>query len=116
MLQSNEVREIMSHATSSEKRAIMFFGALYGLWCALTLAPCTLLAMSLCVGRPWELNACIASILLLVHVACVPLCLRVQRLMLAGTSWARANGVLASEISLFRFSAAKVSAGELPPL
>lgn len=34
MLQSTQVREIMSHATPSEKRTMTVFGALYGLWCA----------------------------------------------------------------------------------
>lgn len=96
--QSPEAREICAHMTSAEKSAVAIRGGCYGVWCAATFACPICLAVS--TRSPLLLG--IAALLVLTHLLCIPLWLKMQRQFLCSTTWAREQGITPDRLSLFR--------------
>ena len=95
--QSPEVRDICAHMTEAEKATASRRGAIYGLWCAATLAVPFALAIS---QRSWSI-VLLAAVLIAVHVACLPVWFRMQRRFLCSTAWARECGISPDTLALF---------------
>ncbi|HEY1050913.1 MAG TPA: hypothetical protein VGE39_14180 [Prosthecobacter sp.] len=95
--QSLMVREICAHMTAAEKSAAAFRGGCYGLWVAATLA----CPVSLAVSTRSPLLLGFAALLVLTHLLCIPLWLKMQRQFFCSTAWAREQGITPERLSLF---------------
>jgi hypothetical protein len=99
--QSRDVREICTHMTKAEKREGQRRGALYGLWVAATFA----IPLSQAMFFPNPALVTIAAILIIIHIACVPLWLGRQRKYFCSTAWAKEQGFSPERLRLFSFLA-----------
>ncbi|WP_265595698.1 hypothetical protein [Verrucomicrobium sp. BvORR106] len=97
--QSAAVREICAHMTEAEKAGAAARAALYGLW----------VAVSLSIPLPWVFMAkshwvmAICVLLIVTHLACIPVWHKMQRRYLCATAWARAQGLLPDRLNLYSF-------------
>jgi hypothetical protein len=97
--QSPQVREICTHMTATERRAVMSHGGLYGVWTALTVvAPIAALRNS----DDWRIWA-IALAVIGLHVGSIPAWQRRARRLLCSTEWAKQTGVTPDLLPLFAF-------------
>ncbi len=99
--QSPDVRQICAHMTEAEKREASRRGAFYGLWVAATFA----IPVSLAVVAPNPTLLVIAAVLIVIHIACLPLWFRRQRRYFCSTAWAREQGFTPERLKLLSFSA-----------
>src|SRR5688572_25509164 len=97
--QSAEVREICTHMTDMERAGASRRAALYGLWVSLTLAGP--LALAATTRHPAFIA--VASMLILIHITCIPLWLKMQRTFLCSTVWAREHDFTPDRLRLFTF-------------
>lgn len=97
--QSPAVREICSHMTEAEKSGAAARAALYGVWCAVSFA--VPLPLAFLVESKWLML--IAVLLIVIHLACIPVWHKMQRRYLCSTVWARAQGVSPDRLKLFSF-------------
>ena len=103
--QSDQVREICSHMTKTERRAAVRRGALWGLLIGLV-PGMTALVLGIVVFRS-ALVVVTACFLLLPLVALVlykkwfPNVVRSQQHFLASTEWAQSQGIKAEDIQLY---------------
>ncbi len=95
--QSAEVREICMHMTDAERAEASRRSGLYGLWVFATFAGPLSFAV---VFRQPALMA-VAAVLIVIHIACVPVWLKMQRRFLSSTTWATEHGVAADRLRLF---------------
>ncbi len=98
---SAKVREICMHMTEAEERKGWRIGAFYGVWTAATFA----IPLSQAVVFPNATLITVASILIILHIACVPLWLRWQRRYFCSTVWAKEQSLSPDRLRLFSFSA-----------
>ncbi len=98
--QSPDVRKICAHMTEAEKQKGIRKGALHALWVTTTLA----IPVSLAVVAPNPTLVIIAAVLIVIHIACLPLWFRRQRRYFCSTSWAREQGFTPERLRLFSFS------------
>lgn len=94
------VREICAHMTPAEESASAIRGGCNGLWVAVTLAIPIALAGSARSPSPFLLG--MAALLVLTHLLCIPLWLKLQRRFFCSTTWAREQGIAPERLSLFR--------------
>lgn len=99
--QSPEVREICAHMTDTEKAEVSRRGGLYGLWVAATFGGP--LPFAIVYGHPALIA--IAAVLIVVHIACIPVWQKMQRQFLCSTAWARAHGITPDRLRMFAFRA-----------
>ena len=97
--QSPDVRQICAHMTEAERRGATHRGALYGLWVAATFA----VPVSLAVVAANPTLVVIAAVLIVIHIACLPLWFRRKRRYFCSTSWAREQGFTPERLRLFSF-------------
>jgi hypothetical protein len=95
--QSQETKEICGHMTESEKVALMRLGFKYGIWIAITLV----IPMALAVSFPSPLTIGFAIILLIVFLICLPIWLKIQKIHLCSTEWAKTKGYIPDQLKLF---------------
>ena len=95
--QSAEVRQICAHMTPAELASVRRRGGLYGLWVAATFA----IPLSMAITWPSPVALTVASVLILLHVICIPIWMRRQRRFLASTSWATSQGIKSESLRLF---------------
>lgn len=102
--QSDLVRQICENLTPDERRQITKRGVLYGLWVAATVAiPGSQLSMALAAGRVNPVLATIASVLVFLHLACIPVWQRMQKQFLCQTKWAVSRGLDPEALSMFQW-------------
>ena len=83
--QSAEVKEICNHMTLEEQQKAVKYGAMYGLWVALTFAGP--IGFYFSFGFPfWALIA-----LVILHVSLIPVFRRSQKKFVYSTEWAIEN-------------------------
>ena len=104
--QSPEVSEICTHMTDAERAEASRRGGLYGLWVFATFAGPLSFAV---VFRHPALTA-IAVVLIVIHIARIPVWLKMQRRFLSSTAlsstaWASEHGFAAGRLRLFAFRA-----------
>jgi len=97
--QSAQVREICAHMTEAESTEATRRGGLYGLWVFATFAGP--LSFSVVFHHPVLIAA--ASVLVVIHVACIPAWLKMQRGFLCSNGWASEQGVTPERLRLFSF-------------
>lgn len=97
--QSPEVREIYVHMTDSERNAVSLLGGLYGFWAAATFAGP--LAFAFAIGN--FTFGVVALVLIIVHLACVPIWQKKIRRSLCSTAWARERDFAPERLRLFAF-------------
>lgn len=97
--QSPELREICAHMTDSERNKASQLGGVYGLWVAVTFAGPLAFAFGL---RNFTLGI-VALLLLIVHIACVPIWQKTIRRFLCSTAWARERDFTPEQLRLFPF-------------
>lgn len=86
--------------TPAEESAAAIRGGCYGLWAAVTFAIPIAWAGSTRSPSPFLL--CMAAVLVLTHLLCIPLWLKMQRQFFCSTTWAREQGIIPERLSLFR--------------
>jgi hypothetical protein len=85
--------------TESEKAETSRRGGLYGFWVFATFAG----PLSLALMYRHPVLVAIAAVLVVVHIACIPIWQRMQRNFLCSTSWAREHGLTPERLRLFAF-------------
>lgn len=93
------VREICAHLTDDEHQHAVRFGALFGLWNAVT----TMVPVMLLVLAPGTIWSALALPLLILPVLGVSYAADYQRRFLAGTQFARAKAYRPQDIRLYRW-------------
>lgn len=102
--QSKIVRDICVNMTDAEKSTVTRRGATYGVWVAISFAlPGPFLAMGLLTGRLSMMFGMLGGLLILAHIACIPIWQRRQRKFLCSTVWARENGIKPNSLKLFNW-------------
>ncbi|MDP9174214.1 MAG: hypothetical protein M3O30_10160 [Planctomycetota bacterium] len=103
--QSVRTQEICAHLTAPERAAVTRRASLYGIWVAITFA------IPLSSGLLFAINTggghlllFLAALLVIVHIVCIPIWLRSQRLFFSNTAWAREQGITPQSLSLFGLS------------
>jgi hypothetical protein len=97
--QSAEVRDICAHLTEDEKSESSRRGGFYGLWVAATLA----LPLSMALVSKSQGLVLVAVVLVVVHLACIPVWQRMQRRFLCTTAWAREHAITPEQLKRFAF-------------
>jgi len=97
--QSPEVRDICAHMTDAERAEVSQRGGGYGLWVAATFA----LPLAFALTYRSLVAIVIASILVTVHIVCIPIWQKCQKRFLCSTAWAREQGFTPERIRMFAF-------------
>ena len=97
--QSPEVRKICAHMTDTEKVKASRRGGFYGLWVAATFAG----PLAFAIVERSQLVIVIVAALIVVHIACIPVWLNVQRRFLCSTAWAREHRMTPDRLRMFAF-------------
>lgn len=109
--QSSQTQEICAHMTPQEKSETARRGAWYGVWCALTLA---IPLSQILVAHPY-FPVYMALILMIIHLACIPIWQSWQRRFLCATQWAKQQEIQPNALKLFCFRSIfrRIDKGEL---
>ena len=100
--QSVMLREICSHMTAEEKRAMMWRSLFYGFWTVVSLgAPVGFLVFGLLSGSMNPVLGTVAFLLAAFHCFSIPGWHENQRRFLAKTEWARRNEIAQEQVKLF---------------
>jgi hypothetical protein len=106
--QSKTVRNICANMTDSEKSAATRRGMLYGVWCAVSIAlPLQFIAIGFVTGNLNPTLGVGGALLIVAHIACIPIWLRRQRQFLCNTLWSRENGLEPQGLKLFNWRSNK---------
>jgi hypothetical protein len=97
--QSPEVREICAHMTDAEYWEASSRGGFYGLWTAATFA----IPVSFIVGERSQWLMVVAAVLIVIHIACIPIWQKMHRRFLCSTAWAREHGITPDRLRMFAF-------------
>ena len=98
-------KEIGAHLTKTEQRKFNIRGALYGVWCAISLAiPIQLAVMAQFFDTPYRKYWPIAFVFILAHLSYLPAFRTKQRRMLAETEYATAQGIEPDQIDMSPFA------------
>ena len=97
--QSEDVRRICGHLSEPETTRLQRRAAMYGVWVAATFA----VPLGAAIAYPGLYTLIVAAVLILIHIACIPLWLAKQRSFLCSTRWAREQGFTPDTLHLFSF-------------
>jgi hypothetical protein len=97
--QSPEVRAICTHMTDAEKAEALRRGGIYGVWVAATFA--VPLSFAIVERSPWLVA--LATVLVVIHIVCIPIWQRMQRRFLCSTAWAQEQGIAPDRLRMFAF-------------
>ena len=105
--QSDQVKEICSHMTKTERRAAVKRGALWGLLIGLV-PGMTVLVLGIVVFRSAlvVVTVCLLAlplVALALHKKWLPRVVRSQQQFLASTEWAQSQGIKADDILLYNW-------------
>ena len=101
--QSETVKEICGHLTPAERRTAAFRAAGYGAWVALTVSlPVMAIVFSIMASQLRSVPIYLgAAALIVLHLACLPVWLGMQRRFLCSTQWAREQRIMPKSLRLF---------------
>lgn len=101
--QSETVQEICEHLTPAERRMVVVRAASYGVWVALTVSlPVMALVFSIMASQLRSVPIYLgAAALIVLHLACLPVWLGMQRRFLCSTQWAREQRIIPESLRLF---------------
>jgi len=85
--------------TDTEKAEASRRGGSYGLWVAATFA----IPLSFAIVERSQLLMVIAAVLVVIHIACIPIWRKMQRRFLCSTAWARERGITPEQLRTFGF-------------
>jgi predicted cobalt transporter CbtA len=84
--------------TRGERSNAAIRGGLYGLWVAATVAAAFGVAF---VFESMPLRIVAIAIIVLIHVSCIPVWLKMQRTFLCSTNWAKQQRIAPEQLKLF---------------
>jgi hypothetical protein len=96
--QSPQVRNICEHMTDAELFIARQRASRYGLWVAATFFAGP---FGFAVGLPGALAWSVSGLLIVIHLACIPIWLQMQRRFLSSTIWAKEQGMKPEGLTLF---------------
>ena len=87
--------------TDAERAEVSRRGVFYGFWVFATCAA----PLSLAIVEPSRLYIAIATVLVTIHIVCIPIWQKMLKQFLCSTAWAREQGITPEQLRLFVFRA-----------
>lgn len=102
--QSDNVRQICAHMTAAEISAANRRGLIYGLWVAVSVAlPLQYIFIGFATAHFNPILATVCGLLVVAHIAGIPIWQRRQRQFLCSTIWASERSIQPDSLKLFSF-------------